>query len=276
MDFVITMEGLNNNLNYIKNLRANGSSAEIEQLNKLIGNGRNFYPYIDKNELAFAPSRFIGYQNNSLQKHAANDLKDGRLTNKVLAHVISPRLLPNARLDSLYEQYCVNKGIQPKAYKNRKYWFTPEAKEFIDNIEIKKINADNNINKDTITERENLVSSRVGQGKFRDQLIDEWEGCAITRCSQIELLIASHIKPWRECDNEERLDRFNGFLLTPNYDRLFDQGYISFEDNGAIKLSSALDKNNLKSLSINPDASIDLKEGNKKYLAWHRENLFID
>jgi len=90
------------------------------------------------------------------------------------------------------------------------------------------------------TEKHNLVKCRIGQGTFREKLINLWNGCSVTKFKNIEILIASHIKPWSKSSNEERLDVFNGLLLTPNLDKLFDKGYISFQDNGKILISESL------------------------------------
>lgn len=80
------------------------------------------------------------------------------------------------------------------------------------------------------TEREAIVQSRVGQGKFREDLIRYWGKCAVTGCELIKILKASHIKPWRYSSNIERLDKFNGLLLIPNLDSTFDNGLISFDN----------------------------------------------
>ena len=72
------------------------------------------------------------------------------------------------------------------------------------------------------TEKSNLVKSRIGQGIFRQKLASYWNSCAITGFKDMSLLVASHIKPWRASTNSERLDPFNGFLLTPNLDKAFD------------------------------------------------------
>ena len=88
------------------------------------------------------------------------------------------------------------------------------------------------------TEAEALVKARVGQGKFRNNLIEYWKGCSVTNCKYITILIASHIKPWKDSSNKERLDVYNGLLLLPNIDKLFDKGYISFRDTGKIMISS--------------------------------------
>ena len=82
------------------------------------------------------------------------------------------------------------------------------------------------------TEAERLVIQRVGQYIFRNGLLDYWDGrCAVTKLSVAELLKASHIKPWKDCDSDaERLDVFNGLLLAPNLDAAFDLGFITFAD----------------------------------------------
>ena len=105
--------------------------------------------------------------------------------------------------------------------------------------EIKAVENDNTIK---MTEKDSIVKSRIGQGIFRKGLIEYWHGCAISQCPLTWMLIASHIKPWRDADNQERLDAYNGLLLLPNYDKLFDLGYISFNSKGKIMYSRLLDK----------------------------------
>lgn len=88
------------------------------------------------------------------------------------------------------------------------------------------------------------------------------------------MLIASHIKPWIDSLPEEKLDIDNGFLMCPNHDRLFDRGIISFDDDGKLLISSELTKKNRDCLNVSAEMNIDLTEGNKKYLAYHRQNIF--
>jgi len=86
------------------------------------------------------------------------------------------------------------------------------------------------------TEREVLAKARIGQGKFRADLVAKWrkgEVCALTGLAVPELLVASHIKPWRESSNEERLDPMNGLLLVAHADKLFDRFLLSFEESRA-------------------------------------------
>jgi hypothetical protein len=96
--------------------------------------------------------------------------------------------------------------------------------------------------KDTGTEIERLVKQRVGQDTFREALLDYWGGaCAVTGIAIPEMLRASHAKPWAKCDSdEERLDVFNGFLLSANLDALFDRGLISFDPEGKMLVSSQI------------------------------------
>ncbi|HND32243.1 MAG TPA: HNH endonuclease signature motif containing protein, partial [Myxococcota bacterium] len=93
------------------------------------------------------------------------------------------------------------------------------------------------------TEVERLVVQRVGQNLFRDSLLDYWEGrCAISGLAVPELLRASHIKAWADCErDEERLDVFNGFLLAAHLDAAFDQGLLTVEENGQLRISARLD-----------------------------------
>lgn len=122
------------------------------------------------------------------------------------------------------------------------------------------------------TTRKSIVDARLGQGNFRAALIKYWGSCAVTGCSIEKLLRASHIKPWRSADNTERLDQFNGLLLSPNLDLAFDQGLISFNDKGRILIKSdLLDEESLNKLGIHKNMNLRKCEAqHKKYLAEHR------
>lgn len=127
----------------------------------------------------------------------------------------------------------------------------------------------------TDTEREALIKARIGQGGYREALLAYWGGCAITDCTVPALLRASHIKPWREASPSERLDPYNGLLLTPNLDLAFDQGLISFNDHGHILISEDLDPESAQALNITPESRLrQIEPPHCAYLAWHREHLF--
>lgn len=139
--------------------------------------------------------------------------------------------------------------------------------------EIQSIEKDNTIN---VTEKDSIVKSRIGQGNFRRELIEYWHGCAISLCPLTWMLIASHIKPWKDADNQERLDVFNGLLLLPNYDKLFDMGYISFNQNGRIMCSRLLDNFDRKSIGLTNDLHLlKLDMRHLQYLKYHNENCFL-
>lgn len=122
------------------------------------------------------------------------------------------------------------------------------------------------------TEKATLVKTRIGQGQFRRDLIEHWKGCAVTKYQDSAFLIASHIKPWSKSSNEERLDKYNGFLLLANLDKAFDLGYVSFNDKGKILISDQLEE--YQNLGINKHMSVLLVKAHQDYLAFHREERF--
>ena len=135
-----------------------------------------------------------------------------------------------------------------------------------------EIENDTNIPK---TEKDQLVKSRCGQGKFRSRVETIENKCRITGISQKQHLIASHIKPWKVSSNLERLDGNNGLLLAPHIDHLFDKGYISFEGNGKILISERLDETNFKIWSIKEGLNVGhFSIEQQAYLAYHRDNIF--
>lgn len=123
-------------------------------------------------------------------------------------------------------------------------------------------------------DKEAVVKVRVNQGDFRDQLLKRYDSCCLCGVDHPQLLVASHIKPWAECEPDEKLDVNNGFLLCPSHDKLFDLGYISFSDDGTIIISKELGEINQLLMNINDSMKISLAEKNKKYLEYHREHIF--
>lgn len=128
----------------------------------------------------------------------------------------------------------------------------------------------------TGTEVERMVRMRVGQNKFRDAMMDYWGGaCAVTGVAVPEVLRASHTKPWAECTTDaERLDVFNGFLLSANLDALFDRFLISFDEEGLLVVSPALTGLDLQSLGISPGMRLRwINPLHQPYLKLHRNRL---
>lgn len=141
----------------------------------------------------------------------------------------------------------------------------------IENDIEKSIINDNFLNS---TEKNTLIIARRGQGIFRQNVQKIEPCCRITKISNQNLLIASHIKPWRSSNNEERLDGYNGLFLTPHIDFFFDRGYISFGDCGEVYISPSIDAE-LKNMGITIPPNVgSFTPQQKKYLAYHRENIF--
>ncbi len=120
-------------------------------------------------------------------------------------------------------------------------------------------------------EREHVAKIRVNQGLFREKMLRRYSGCVLCRIKEPGVLIASHIKPWCDCNPEEKLDVNNGFLLCPNHDKLFDQGYISFDDDGKILISDRLSETDRILMNVRGTDTIKLCEENIKYLSYHRK-----
>jgi putative restriction endonuclease len=127
------------------------------------------------------------------------------------------------------------------------------------------------------TEVERLVVQRVGQTIFRNGLVEYWEGrCAITGLTVTELLRASHIKPWADCQTDaERLDVFNGLLLAPHMDALFDKGFITVSEDGTVVVSGEIEERQRRLLGLDCSLRVRvLHEGHCAYLSWHREHIY--
>ena len=136
----------------------------------------------------------------------------------------------------------------------------------------------NLITENISTDKKQVILSRLGQGNFRSSLLNKYGGkCVISNCTQSDLLVASHIKPWKFSNNEERLNPNNGFLLTPNYDKLFDKGYISINPKTIkIEYSSNLSKEviaffDLRNISLN----IEINDEQIAFIEYHYNNIFI-
>jgi predicted restriction endonuclease len=88
-------------------------------------------------------------------------------------------------------------------------------------------------------------------------------------------LRASHIKPWAAADNDEKLDGYNGLLLSPHVDHLFDRGFISFKDSGDILVSKELNPKVLDQWSIHANQNVgEFKAAQCFYLDYHRQIIY--
>ncbi|MCA1955709.1 HNH endonuclease [Zymomonas sp.] len=166
-------------------------------------------------------------------------------------------------------------NTQPKTWLDDLQSWISDSQLNAEEAQIEAIKQDTSLNE---TEREALILARRGQGRFRRNLQEIEEGCRLTGIKDSLHLIASHIKPWRDCSSsDERVDGHNGFLLSPNADHLFDKGYISFSNDGDILISSQMDRRNLAFLGCTSNQKVLGKaftSKQKEYLAYHRENIF--
>jgi putative restriction endonuclease len=127
------------------------------------------------------------------------------------------------------------------------------------------------------TEVQRLVRQRVGQDRYRQAMLDYWGGaCAVTGLTLAPALRASHAKPWADCATDaERLDVFNGFLLSANLDALFDKFLISFSDAGELLVSPQLTLADKQKLGlVMPLCLRWLAPNHGAYLAFHRRRFF--
>jgi len=204
-----------------------------------------------------------GYDENIKEEHLfyLNDFDEVQEEFKVYLGKLS-------KIEALKE-LTLGEGYLPDDYEQ--ITLDEELNDAYDNIEN---------NKDyTETEKSVLAKARLGQSRYRNKLIELWGGCAVTGVDFEPFLIASHIKPWRDSDTDtdERLDENNGLILSPNYDTVFDKGYISFSDNGDIKISSEFKKKQRELLKIDKNSKLlkPLRKEQKKYLKYHRKNIFL-
>ncbi|MFL0061956.1 HNH endonuclease [Tenacibaculum maritimum] len=124
-------------------------------------------------------------------------------------------------------------------------------------------------------EKKVLSRARIGQGKYREELLKLCPFCPITLVSDDRMLIASHIKPWAKSNDFEKTDPLNGFMLSPTFDFMFDRGFLSFTDDKKSILSPFLSKMTYSKLGISDGKTFSHLpvDGRKEYLEYHRTEL---
>jgi hypothetical protein len=125
------------------------------------------------------------------------------------------------------------------------------------------------------TMAEQVVRARRGQGMFRASVLLIEKDCRVTHVADPRHLRASHIKPWRDASNEERLNGSNGLLLSPHVDHLFDQGYITFSNSEQLLMVPDVRVNLLDKWGIDAGARVgEFSREQKTFLDYHRSNVF--
>lgn len=125
------------------------------------------------------------------------------------------------------------------------------------------------------TERRYIRKARIGQGQFRQDLLAAFRStCPIRGISHPDLLVASHIKPWTACTNEERLDPENGILLSALCDKLFDRGLMTFSPDGRVRLSGRLTSEDREKCDLLQLPVVVLPAASERYMRYHRLCVF--
>lgn len=141
--------------------------------------------------------------------------------------------------------------------------------------ELAQVHSDDSLSE---TDRLAVVLARRGQGLFKQRVMKIERRCRITGVDREEHLRASHCKPWRTANNNERLDGENGLLLTPTMDHLFDRGFIGFEDSGRVLVSPVVHPESLLRMGLDPQNLPNVgafSDGQRHYLYFHRENVLL-
>ena len=126
-----------------------------------------------------------------------------------------------------------------------------------------------------LTFKEQVIKARRGQGVFRANVMLVEEGCRVTHVTDPKHLRASHIKPWREASNHERLSGNNGLLLSPHIDHLFDQGYISFSPTEQLLVVKEVQVDLLVKWGIDVSSRVGtFTLEQQAFLEFHRANIF--
>lgn len=261
MSLVTSIQQIEENFNVLETAIERGDARAVE----LVRNGKSIVVGNFNGKLAFAPSRFLGYQKNNIDQHIEKrSERDGKETNPAIRKTLGAQKSIHAPAEAEFLRYCADLGVSPPANR-RQYWCLPDA---IDLVDLRAVEHDASVSD---TERSQLRKARLGQGKFRAKLEAKWGRCCITGCDIREVLRASHIKPWKDCTNDERLDGDNGLLLVANIDALFDKGLISFTQDGSLIRSAAISEEILQLLAGRQTAKLTLNSRQALYMQFHRE-----
>lgn len=149
--------------------------------------------------------------------------------------------------------------------------------------EIKKLNKffeklgiDDKLNEEELIGeiRKYIINGRINHDKYKEKLLKKDGKCRMCGLDDKRFLIASHSKSWVESSDKEKVDVNNGFLLCPNHDALYDKYLITFEDDGKIRISDTIKKDDYKKLGIEENMIINISVEELVYIKWHRKKFF--
>ena len=215
--------------------------------------------------------------------HAVKTISDDMLLERVLDKPLSDMELYEVDLAIaviFHTPSFIDKDTRGNhMYSNALKWYrffleSSEGQEIVAKQEEERILSNSHLE---VTERQAIVKSRIGQGQFRENLLSKYEKCVITGVDIPQVLVASHIKPWAACDNRERLDINNGFILSATYDRLFDSGLISFNERGNLLIAEFINNINrdLLSLDSKREYQIGYSTSMRDYLQYHNDVIYL-
>lgn len=125
------------------------------------------------------------------------------------------------------------------------------------------------------TFRDQLVRARRGQGVFRSNVLLREERCRVTGVDEPRHLKASHIKPWRDSTDAQRLDGSNGLLLSPHIDHLFDEGYLTFSPDHRLVVVPEVENKLVDAWGIDLAVGVGgFSREQSAYLDYHRAHVF--
>ncbi|WP_166486340.1 HNH endonuclease signature motif containing protein [Cereibacter sphaeroides] len=235
MTLVDDCREIEENLKALELVRSSGKGVEFENYRSLVAKGHVFLPYLTTEGIAFAPSRFLGYKGNTVRKHAQREHKDGRETTPRIRQVLAKKFgfttwnSADSEAEAYYFKFCSSLGVEPNKVE-RTYWITPEIGDWLSDHPSESYDAKTEARRDEELEqavrndgslpettRASIIRARVGQGLFRRLVLRKYGSCLITALTEHKLLIASHIKPWRDCCHNpaECLSPDNALLLSP-------------------------------------------------------------
>lgn len=163
-----------------------------------------------------------------------------------------------------------------KSYKNNIFEIIPyNIKDGHRELSIKE-NAElfshSGIHSSSVTETEYSLNLRTAQYLFRNKLLKKYDKCFLCDIDFYPLLIASHIKPWAHSNDFERIDINNGLLLCAHHDKLFDAGYISFNNNTLVVSDMINNREIIKINNFNKLYKFNIKQ--QSYISYHFKKVF--
>ena len=179
-----------------------------------------------------------------------------------------------------YSMYNVLKAAARRGHRvvreGDRFWLRLAAADDIE-ADIEQIRNRGDLTK---TQRTTLIQARLGQGRYRKQVMERGGGrCAITGCSVGAVVEACHLKPWKiSLDPDERVDPENGLCLVASLHRLFDAGLITFDDEGLMRVSKLLSREDQMSLKLKGRMRIrsPFTAKQKTYLMFYRNTIFLN